>query len=280
MGTSRRKYQMTKGWGVVTGASSGIGLALARQIARRGHPVLAVARRRERLEAFSREAARRGEHIESLAADLKTKEGLTAVIRRLDELGEIELLVNNAGIATAGDFLGASLDKEIGAIELNVEAVVRLTHEVLPGMVSQGRGGIINLASVVAFQPFPHFAVYAASKAFILSFTEALAEEVRGTGVRILALCPGATRTEIDVFTHNEGLLGKLPSLTAEQVARTAVRALDGGRVVKVVGSLSRLLVFTNRFMPRWAMRRLMGVIARPPRSQAAPEARLRKTSA
>ena len=271
---------MTKGWGVVTGASSGIGLALARQIARRGHPVLAVARRRERLEALSREAARRGEHIESLAADLKTKEGLTAVIRRLDELGEIELLVNNAGIATAGDFLGASLDKEIGAIELNVEAVVRLTHEVLPGMVSQGRGGIINLASVVAFQPFPHFAVYAASKAFILSFTEALAEEVRGTGVRILALCPGATRTEIDVFTHNEGLLGKLPSLTAEQVARTAVRALDGGRVVKVVGSLSRLLVFTNRFMPRWAMRRLMGVIARPPRSQAAPEARLRKTSA
>jgi short-subunit dehydrogenase len=242
--------------------------------------VLAVARRRERLEVLAREAARRGERVEALAADLKTEEGLTAVIRRLDQLGEIDLLVNNAVVATAGDFLGAALDDEIGAIQLNVEAVVRLTHGVLPGMVSRGRGGIINLASVVAFQPFPHFAVYAASKAFVLSFTEALSEEVRGTGVRILALCPGAAKTEIDVFAHNEGLLGKLPSLTAEQVARTAVRAFDGGRVVKVVGRLNGLLVFMNRFMPRWAMRRLMGVIATPPRSHAAPDARLRKTSA
>jgi short-subunit dehydrogenase len=271
---------MTKGWAVVTGASSGIGLAFARELARRGHPVLAVARRRERLEALAQEAAKRGERVEALAADLKTEEGLTAVMRRLDQLGEIDLLVNNAGVATAGDFLGASLADEIGAIQLNVEAVIRLTHGVLPGMVSRGRGGIINLASVVAFQPFPHFAVYAASKAFVLSFTEALAEEVRGTGVRILALCPGAARTEIDVFAHNEGLLGKLPSLTAEQVARTAVRALDGGRVVKVVGRLNRLLAFMNRFMPRWAMRRLMGVIASPPRSQAAPDVRMRKTSA
>jgi short-subunit dehydrogenase len=271
---------MTKGWAVVTGASSGIGLAFARELAQRRHAVLAVARRRERLESLVREAARRGEQVESLAADLKTEEGLTTLIRRIDELGEIELLVNNAGIATAGDFLSASLDKEIGAIALNVEAVVRLTHKVLPGMVNRGRGGIINLASVVAFQPFPHFAVYAASKAFVLSFTEALAEEVRGTGVRILALCPGAARTEIDVFAHNEGLLGKLPSLTAEQVASTAVRAFDGERVVKVVGRLNGLLVFMNRFMPRWSMRRLMGVIASPPRSQAAPDARLRKTSA
>jgi len=232
--------------------------------------VLAVARRRERLEALAGQAAERGERIESLAADLKTEEGLTAVIRRLDGLGEIELLVNNAGIATAGDFLGASLEEEIGAIQLNVEAVVRLTHDILPRMVRQGRGSIINLASVVAFQPFPHFAVYAASKAFVLSFTEALAEEVRGTGVRILALCPGAARTEIDVFAHNEGLLGKLPSLTAEQVVRAALRALDHRRVVRVVGGLNGLLVFMNRLMPHWAMRRLMGLIASPPRSQGA----------
>lgn len=264
---------MTKGWAVVTGASSGIGLAFARELAGRGHPVLAVARRRGRLEALAREAAERGERVEPLAADLKTEEGLAAVIRRLHELGEIELLVNNAGIATAGDFLAASLDEEIGEIRLNIEALVRLTHDLLPGMVRPGRGGIINLASVVGFQPFPHFAVYAASKAFVLSFSEALAEEVRGTGVRILALCPGAARTEIDVFAHNEGLLGKLPSLTAEQVARTAMRALDRGRVVKVVGRLNRLLVFTNRLMPRLMMRRLMGVIARPPRREAGPNA-------
>jgi len=271
---------MRKGWAVVTGASSGIGLAFARELARRGHPVFAVARRRERLEALAREAAECGNRVEFVAADLKTEEGCTAVIRQLDRLREIELLVNNAGIATAGDFLDASIDDEIGAIQLNVEALVRLTHAVLPGMVRRDRGGIINLASVVAFQPFPRFAVYAASKAFVLSFTEALAEEVRGTGVRILALCPGAARTEMDLFAHNEGLLGKLPSLTAEQVARTAVRALDGSRVVKVVGTLNRVLVFVNRLMPRWAMRWLMGVIASPPRNQTTPNARLRKTGA
>src|SRR5215831_1772212 len=259
MGTSRRKYQMTKGWGVVTGASSGIGLALARQIARRGHPVLAVARRRERLEALAREAAKRGERVESLAADLKTEEGLTALIRRLDELGEIEMLVNNAGIATAGDFLGASLDKEIGAIELNVQAVVRLTHKILPGMVNRGRGGIINLASVVAFQPFPHFAVYAATKAFVLCFTEALAEELRGTGVRVLALCPGSVATEMDLFAHNKGLLGKLPSLTAGQVVKAGLEGLANGRVVRVVGGLNRFLPFMNRVLPRRVTRRVMG---------------------
>jgi short-subunit dehydrogenase len=271
---------MTKGWAVVTGASSGIGLTFARELAQRGYPVLAVARRRERLEALAREAAERGERIEPLSADLKTEEGITVVIRRLDRLGEIELLVNNAGVATAGDFLSASLDDEIGAIKLNVEAVVRVTYGVLPRMVHHGRGGIINLASVVAFQPFPHFAVYAASKAFVLSFSEALAEEVRGTEVRILALCPGAARTEIEVFAHNEGLLGKLPSLSAERVVRTAIRALDRRRVVKVVGGLNRFLVFMNRLMPRWAMRRLMGVVARPPRSQAASMTRLGKTGA
>src|SRR5262249_28846798 len=128
-------------------------------------------------------------------------------------------------IATAGNFLSAGLDEEIGLIRLNVDAVVRLTHEVLREMVRRGRGAVINLASVVAFQPFPHFAVYAASKAFVLSFTEALAEEVKGTGVQILALCPGAARTEIDVFAHNEGLLGSLPSLTPEEIVRTALRA-------------------------------------------------------
>jgi short-subunit dehydrogenase len=270
---------MKKGWAVVTGASSGIGLEFARELARRGYPVLAVARRRERLEALAREAAKLGEQVEPLAADLKTDEELTMVVRRLAELGEIELLVNNAGIATAGDFLDASLNQEIGAIQLNVEAVVRLTHEVLPGMVLRNRGGIINLASVVAFQPFPHFAVYAASKAFVLSFSEAIAEELKGTGVRILAVCPGAAKTEIDVFAHNEGLLGKLPSLTAERVVKTALQALNGGRVVKVVGSLNALLVFTNRLMPRWAMRWIMGVIARPPRGQAASNAGLRKSS-
>ena len=251
---------MTRGWAIVTGASSGIGLEFARELARRGHPVLAIARRRERLEALAKEAAERGRRIESLSADLATEQGLALVLRRLDELGEIELLINNAGSATAGDFVGASPDHVIGEIRVNVEAVVELTQYVLGPMVRRRGGAVINLASVVGFQPFPHFAVYAATKAFVLSFTEALAEELKGTGVRILALCPGSVRTEIDVFAHNEGLLGKLPSLTAQQVVKTGLRALNNGRVVKVVGGLNRFLPFMGRFMPRQTVRWLMGM--------------------
>lgn len=258
---------MSKGWAVVTGASSGIGSAFAKELARRGHPVLAVARRRERLNELAREAAGFRGSVEPLAADLATEQGLTSAVRRMEELSEIELLVNNAGIANSGDFAEASLDKEVGAIRLNVEAVVRLTHEVLRGMLRSRRGAIINLASVVAFQPFPHFAVYAAGKAFILSFTEALAEEVKGTGVRVLALCPGSVATEIDVFAHNEGLLGKLPSLTAEQVMKAGLQALDHRRVVKVVGGFNRFLPFMDRLMPRRTIRWLMGISVKPPRT-------------
>ena len=256
-----------RGWAVVTGASSGIGCAFAKELARRGHPVLAVARRRERLEELAREAVGFHGGVEPLVADLATEQGIALSVRRLAELGEIELLVNNAGVANASDFVEASLDKELGAVRLNVEAVVRLTHEVLRRMLRSRRGAIINLASVVGFQPFPHFAVYAASKAFVLSFTEALAEEVKGTGVRVLALCPGSVATEIDVFAHNEGLLGKLPSLTAEQVVKAGLGALDHGRVVKVVGAFNQFLPFMDRLMPRSIVRWLMGVSVKPTRT-------------
>jgi len=266
--------KMTKGWAVVTGASSGIGLEFARQLARRGHPVLAIARRRERLEALAREASEHGGPVEPLTADLMTEQGLTSVVRRTEELGEIELLINNAGIANAGDFLGTPLDHELAAIKLNVDAVVRLTHDALRRVVYRRRGAIINLASVAAFQPFPHFAVYAATKAFVLSFTEALAEELRGTGVRLLALCPGAVKTEIDVFAHNEGLLGKIPSLTAEQVVKAGLRALDHGRVVKVVGGLNQFLPLVDRLMPRSAIRRLMGASVKPTGTLSAEKVR------
>jgi len=265
---------MTKGWAVVTGASSGIGLEFARQLARRGHPVLGVARRRERLEALATEAAEHAGRIESLSADLATEEGLALISRRVDELSEIDLLINNAGVATAGDFVGASPDREVAEIKLNVETVVRLTQRVLGPMVKRQQGAIINLASVVGFQPFPHFAVYAATKAFVISFTEALAEELKGTGVRILALCPGSVRTEIDVFAHNEGLLGKLPSLTAEQVVRTGLRALENGRVVKVVGGVNQFLPFMGRIMPRQTIRWLMGVSVKPPRTPSTEKVR------
>jgi short-subunit dehydrogenase len=129
--------------------------------------VLAVARRRDRLEALEREAAEQGGSIVPLVADLQTRDGLGLVVQRIVGLGTIDLLVNSAGIATFGDFQYSSLEQEMGAIRLNVHAVVTLTHAVLGAMVQGRKGAIINVASVVAFQPFPHFAVYAASKAFV-----------------------------------------------------------------------------------------------------------------
>jgi uncharacterized protein len=255
----------SKGWAIVTGASSGIGLVFARELSRRRHKVLAVARRRDRLEALAREATERGGHIVPFAADLGTAEGLASVVSRIGSLDTIDLLVNNAGIATSGDFQQSSLERELAAIRLNVDAVVTLTHAVLGGMLRQRTGAIINLASVVAFQPFPHFALYAAGKAFVLSFSEAVAEEVKCSGVRILALCPGAARTEMKVFSHNEGLLGKLPSLSADEIVKTGLKAVESGRVVKIVGLLNRMLVFQNRFLPRAAIRSIMGKVVKAP---------------
>jgi short-subunit dehydrogenase len=197
--------ESTKGWAVVTGASSGIGRVFAQELAWRGYPVLAVARRKERLEQLAREVAARGGRLEALAADLQIADGVAAVVHRTSELGDVELLVNNAGAATAGDLLSSRPEAELGAIQLNVGALVALTHQLLPAMVRRRHGGVLNLSSVVGFQPFPHFAIYAATKAFVLSFTEALAEELRGTGVRVLAICPGAVRTN---WTFSHGTRG------------------------------------------------------------------------
>ena len=262
-----------KGWAIVTGASSGTGLVFAQELALRGHNVLAVARRRDRLEGLARDASAKGGRIDTLIADLGTSEGLASLVTRIGELYTIDLLVNNAGMATAGDFSDSVLERELAEIRLNVNAVVTLTHAVLARMLPRGSGAIINLASVVAFQPFPHFAVYAASKAFVLSFTEAVAQEIRGSGVRIMALCPGAAKTEMNVFSNNAGLLGKLPSLSAEQIVATALRGIAAGSVVKIVGWPNRILVFLNRFVPRAAVRWMMGAIATAPPQPAADRA-------
>jgi len=203
--------------------------------------------------------------IVPFAANLGTSEGLESLLARIRDLGAIELLVNNAGIATSGDFSESVLECELAEIGLNVNAAVTLTHAVLAQMLPRKRGAIINLASVVAFQPFPHFAVYAASKAFVLSFTEALAEELRGSGVRIMALCPGPVKTEMSVFSQNEGLLGRLPSLSADQVVRAGLRGIERESAVKIVGWLNCMLVFMNRFVPRAVVRWMMATIAKAP---------------
>jgi len=269
MDTSRQ----IKGWAVVTGASSGLGLVFAKELARRGHPVLAVARRRERLEALAREVAGQGGRLEPLAADLQTSEGVQAVARRAAELGDIELLVNNAGFGTWGAFADLSLDREMGLIRLNVVTPVELTRRLLPGMVKRGRGGVINMASLQAFFPMPYLADYAASKAFVLSFSESLAHELKHTGVKICVICPGPAKTEFADVTTAHDFQNALPNLTADQVVAAALKAYDRGRVVTVVGPVNNLLAFMPRLLPRAVMRALMASFTKPKAPKGAAKA-------
>jgi uncharacterized protein len=244
------------GWAVVTGASSGLGREFA--LALRGYPVLPVARREERLHALADEVGASGGELEPLIADLSTSAGVEALLARAASL-EVELLVNNAGVATYGPFASTPAERELELVRLNVQAIVALTRGLLPALLARGQGGVLNVASQMAFQPMPYFAAYAASKAFVLSFSEALAEELRGTGVRVTAVAPGFVATE---FAEVAGSLEpecRFPHLQPGRVVESALRAHERGRTVKVVGALYAFLTFAGRFAPRAALRRMMG---------------------
>jgi uncharacterized protein len=251
------------GWAVVTGASSGLGREFALALAERGHPVLAVARREEHLLVLAEEVAASGGQLEPLIADLSTSVGVEELLARAASL-EVELLVNNAGVATYGPFASTPVERELELVRLNVEAIVALTRGLLPTMLERGRGGVINVASQMAFQPMPYFAAYAASKAFVLSFSEALAEEVRGTGVRVTAVAPGFVTTEFAEVAGSNEPERRFPHLQPRRVVETALRAYERDRTVKVVGSFYAFLTFAGRFAPRAALRRTMGRALRP----------------
>src|SRR5262245_62920887 len=217
---------------LVTGASSGIGEALARRLARDGLDLGLVGRRAERLEAVASELrAGNGVQVDVLPADL-TRSG--AVAELVEELArrslDVDWLVNNAGFGTVGLFHAMPVERELEEITLNVEALVELTGRLLPPMVRRGRGVVMNIASVGAYLPSPNMATYTATKAFVLSFSEAIAEELRDTGVRVLCVCPGVTRTEFQATAQVE--TGHVPGFlqqTAEQVADEAVEAVGRG---------------------------------------------------
>lgn len=254
------------GWAVVTGASSGLGREFARVLAGRGQPVLAVARRAERLDALAEEVASGDGLLEPLVADLATQGGVEAVATAAGER-DVALLINNAGAATYGAFASASPQRQRELIRLNVEAVIALTSALLPALLARGQGGVINIASQMAFQPMPYFASYAASKSFVLSFSEALAAELRDTDVHVTVVAPGFVRTEFTMLAGSESAQRHFPHLDAEDVVRSALRAHDRGRVVKVVGSLYAVLVFAGRFAPRALLRRTMEWAMRPARA-------------
>jgi uncharacterized protein len=253
------------GWAIVTGASGGMGAAFTKALAKRGYPVLAVARGVAPLARMGEEMKKDGAFVETLAVDLASAEGVKAVIDRANALGNIELLVNNAGVSTSGHFLDQSADKEIQSIRVNVEALYTLTRKIVPGMVERKRGGVLNVASIVAFQAIPYWTTYAATKAFVLAFGEGLAYELRNTGVRVVTVCPGFTRTGLYAESGVPGLAGRLlPFATPEEVVRVALAAYDTGRVVRVVGTTNRLVAVAGALTPRFVLRSLMAMMFAP----------------
>lgn len=242
--------ELPPGIAVITGASSGIGEAFARLISAAGRPTLLVARRRARLEALA--AALPGP-AELVVADLSTPEGVAAVVEAVGER-EVGLLVNNAGAGAVGRFHELDPARQAAMVRLNCAAVLELTHRLLPGMLARGRGGVIVVASTSGFLPNPYMSVYSATKAFDLHFAEGLAEELAGTGVHALALCPGPVATE---FGRNAGVVNDAAAalyLSPEAAARAALSGL-GRQVVVVPGLMNKLTVFLARWFPRSVVR-------------------------
>jgi len=249
----------------ITGPSAGIGAAFARRLARDGWDVVLVARDRERLTALADELHRgHGIAADVIAADLTDPAARGAVERALDTDRALELLINNAGFGTVGAFASLDAEREEAEITLNVVALVRLTRAALPGLIGRGRGAVINVSSMAAFQPGPHNATYAATKAFVNSFTEALHEELRGTAVRAMALCPGFTRTEFQERAQMD--VSAIPAaawMSAEAVVDAALTGLRRGDVVCVPGTANWLVSGAVAALPRALVRRAIGGGAR-----------------
>lgn len=252
---------------LVTGASSGIGEAFARVLRGRGDRLVLVARREERLarlaEVLGGEPA-----VLTVTLDLAAPnagEQLEAVLRARGIA--VDVLVNNAGVGHRGRFHEEPADRVRAMVDLNVRALTDLTHRFLPAMVARGRGAVINVASMSAFQPVPYLAAYAATKAYVLSLSESLAVELAGTGVTVQVLCPGNIPTEFQTVAGTEhAAYSRTPSMSAVDVARASVDALAARRVIVIPGLRDRVTVGMQRLVPRSWVRRVAGQLFRPTR--------------
>ncbi|WLR43116.1 SDR family oxidoreductase [Bacillus carboniphilus] len=235
---------------LITGASSGIGKEFSYQLAEKGMNLVLVARTKTALEQLAQDI-RSKYNVEAtvLTADLSVEYAAKEVVANLKEKGlEIDYLVNNAGFGTTGEFLDNAMEKDHQQIMVNIAAVTDLTHELLPSMVKKKSGTVINVASLVSFQPVPYMAVYAATKAFVLSFTESLAEEYRSKGITFFAICPGATETN---FFNAAGDKTPSKTRTPEQVVQTALKAIEKGKNYAIDGKMNYVMAHSSRFFSR-----------------------------
>ena len=251
-------------YALVTGASSGIGEAIAHKLGKAGVGMVLVARRKDRLDAIASKYA----NVEVLPADLTTDAGLNAVLERLRDTTRpiVELVVNSAGFGTSGSFAQAEPERLSREISLNINALTRISHEAVRQMQPRGHGYLLNVSSIASFQPGPDLAVYAATKAFVTSLTEALHEELRGSGIRVTALCPGLTHTEFQSISNTSGLESKFPDfawMSADDVARDGLRAVADGKAICVPGLVNKSLATVSTFTPRGLARRIAGLATR-----------------
>jgi short-subunit dehydrogenase len=237
---------------LITGASRGLGAVFAEELAGRGMDLVLVARSIDTLQGLADSlGARYGVRCVALAADLAASDAVTRIVTELERLDlRIDLLINNAGLGLTGDFLSHDLGQELASIQVNVQALVGLSHALGGEMVARGKGGIINLASNASFQPLPHMATYAAAKAFVLHFSEALKVELKGRGVQVMAVCPGPTATSFFDGVSTKMKDGAFDA--AELVVRRALRSFDRKKSVAYPGRFSvRVATLLPRLLPR-----------------------------
>ena len=244
---------------LITGASAGLGVEFARQLSRRGHALVLAARRKERLDELSSEVG----NARAVAIDLSRANAATKLMADLEAAGEeVEILVNNAGFGLIGQFALLDARRQRQMIDLNVGTLTDLCRAVAPAMIERKSGGIINVASTAAFQPGPKMAVYFATKAFVLSLTEALHEELKPHGIKVSCVCPGPTRTEFGEVAGfgGNGLFDRV-AMNAAEVVETALSGLDRNKAVVVPGFMNKITANSGRFAPRSVVRKIAGAI-------------------
>ena len=244
---------------LVTGASAGLGVEFARQLSKRGSRLVLAARRRERLDELAKELG----NARGVAIDLSKKDAAALLMSDLEAHGEtVDLLVNNAGFGLIGPFSELDATRLRQMIDLNVSTLTDLCRAVAPAMIERRSGAIINVASTAAFQPGPKMAVYFATKAFVLSLTEALHEELAPSGIHVTCLCPGPTRTEFgDVAGFGGNGLFDRVAMNSQEVVKAGLDGIDRNKAVVVPGLVNKLTANSGRFAPRFLVRKIAGAI-------------------